>query len=661
VGKTVDTVSVRILFLQIVAHALIFAAQNACGFAERALLATDTAAIAALGVIWTAFSLLSTFTTNVVGVCQLVVGRRCGEGDESGARAAARQALLLALGGGALGLAVAVASLVTAVFTAGVARGAAFFLAAQGLALGPLLAARALTDYSSGTMRVGLRLLVSVSVLPVAVHLALVWLLTGLLSWSVPGAGLARLGAALAAVVAALLLARAELGTTVNPPRWWGDLAGAAADARRQGSDRALLWTMLAEGSVLGLQQVVAGLMVLLLYLGAASAGHVTSAALTLTHAGVYPLLFCFAWGSSQAVGAAAAQAVGRRDARALARVIWLGLGLSAVLAFALPWGAYTACGRQTLAWLLDGGPAGQAVLATSVHFMGLLAIFFVLDFAINFLSALLRAAKEQGYLLKVTAAAAAGFGLLLIVGKHAPPPPGIALPCTELCSSQQARWGADGAWLLGAFITAQAGWAGLLLLGVVRHWPARKFRGTPPALWVAARAETSKPAGPPGLPRRIVRPSSTAEHHAMTPFQPSTALSPTLRALALGLLVETVLPLLHKSRGDSPVPPDQDEAGAAGNAELWQALRGKCGELSALVLRADDPHEAAAYVLSYLPKDLDYVFELVRGQKRPPEGKDVEARKLSSCERSPFSARRGLPELAVPPTPLPAGSRPTA
>src|SRR6476620_8547346 len=138
--------------------------------------------------------------------------------------------------------------------------------------------------------------------------------------------------------------------------------------------------------------------MVLLLYLQAAGAGEVTSAALALTHSGVYPLLFSFAWGSSQAVGSAAAQAVGRGDARELARVTWLGLGLSAVLAFALPWGVYAAYGRPTLAWLVEGSPGGVAVLAASLHFMSLLAIFFVFDFAINFLSALLRAAREQAY-----------------------------------------------------------------------------------------------------------------------------------------------------------------------------------------------------------------------------------------------------------------------
>src|SRR5206468_10189550 len=95
-------------------------------------------------------------------------------------------------------------------FAAGPARDAALFLAAQGLALGPLLFARALTGYYAGTMRVGLRLLVAVSALPIAVHLVLAWLLTGLLSWSVAGAGVARLGAALAVVTGALAVAGPE-------------------------------------------------------------------------------------------------------------------------------------------------------------------------------------------------------------------------------------------------------------------------------------------------------------------------------------------------------------------------------------------------------------------------------------------------------------------
>ncbi len=103
-----------------------------------------------------------------------------------------------------------------------------------------------------------------------------------------------------------------------------------------------------------------------------------------------------------------------------------------------------------------------------------------------------------------------------------------------------------------------------------------------------------------------------------MDPLQSNTGLlPPALRALALGLLVETVVPLLNKSRDERPVPLDQGERDADGKAELWQALHCKCGELSALVLRADDPEEAAEYVLGYLPKHLEYVFELVYGQKR--------------------------------------------
>jgi hypothetical protein len=51
----------------------------------------------------------------------------------------------------------------------------------------------------------------------------------------------------------------------------------------------------------------------------------------------------------------------------------------------------------------------------------------------------------------------------------------------------------------------------------------------------------------------------------------------------------------------------------------LWQAFRLKSAELSALVLRADDPGEAAAYVLAYLPKHFDYVFEQLYGRKRHP------------------------------------------
>jgi Na+-driven multidrug efflux pump len=437
VNKLVEAVSVRTLLLQMLAHALIFAAGNAGNLVERALLAADTAATAALGLSWTAFCLLTAFTTNVVGACQLEVGRRTGEGDDSGARAAARLALILAVGGGVLGVAVAVVAGGVAVFAATPVRDGALFLAAQGLALGPLLAAQALTGYFAGTMRLGPRLLAAVSALPVAVHLALAWLVMRLMTWSVVDAGLVRLAGALAAVTAALAVARAEFRRLVESPQW---------------PDRAMVWTVLGEGSLLGSQQVVAGLMVLLLYIRAAGVGAVTASALTLTLAGVYPFLFCFAWGSSQAVGAAASQAVGRRDVRELARIVWLGLALAMVLAFALPWGVYAACGRRTLAWLVEGNPAGPDLLAAILYFMSWLAVFFVFDFAINFLSALLRAMKEEAYLLTATATAAVGFGLLHLV---------LLSP--------------NGAWLMGAFIAAQAAWGGLLLIRVVSRWPVRR------------------------------------------------------------------------------------------------------------------------------------------------------------------------------------------
>jgi Na+-driven multidrug efflux pump len=494
---------------------------------------------------------------------------------------------LLAAGGGALGLVVAVMAGAFAAFGTGPARGAALFLATQGVALGPILATRALTGYFSATMCVGPWLLAAVVVFPVAVHLALAWLLTGLLAWSVAGAGVARLVAALAAVVPVLALARAHFAGTR-----FGSRAGRGYPVRPRRCDRALLWMMFREGTVLGVQQVVASVMVLLLYLRAAGAGDVTSAALTLTHAGVYPLLFAFAWGSSQAVGAAAAQAVGRGDARELARITWLGLGLSAVLAFALPWGVYALCGRAALAWLVEGGDSGGAVLEASARFMSLLAVFFVFDFAINFLSALLRAAKEQTYLLEVTALAAAGFGLSL-----------MALP-------------QDATWLLGGFLAAQAAWALLLLVRVVRHWPGMAFQPAPAAPAASVRTDRSDS-----------RSFLTTEQSPMDPSQPISARLPAaLRALVLTLLVETAGPLPGNARTRSPLSLGQGEGGADDKTELWQDLRTKCGELSALVLRADDPREAAAYVLGYFPKHLDYVFELIHGQKRPSVLRDLEA-----------------------------------
>jgi Na+-driven multidrug efflux pump len=516
-SKPAEPLGVRVLLLQMLGHALLFAAQGTGGFAERALLAPDAAATAALGLGWTTFCLLQAFAVNLVSVCPLVVGRRAGDGDDGGARAAAGQALLLAAGGGVVGLALAAAG-AGAAFAAGPARGAALFLATQGLALGPLLAAKALIGYFAGTMRVGLRVLAAAGAAPVAVHLALAWLLMGLLSWSVAGAGLARLGAALTAAAAALVVARAEFG-------------GFAGAFRRP--DRALLGAMLSEGCVLGLQQVAASLMVLLLYLTAARAGDVPSAALTLTHSGLYPLLFSFAWGSSQAVGAAAAQAVGRGDPRALARVTRLGLALSTVFAFFLPWGAFAACAEPTLAWLVGGGPARDAVLAASWRLMGLLGVFFVVDFAINFLSALLRAVNERAYLLKATAAAAAGFSLLL-----------LALP---------ARPGTTC--LMAAFIAAQAAWAALLLRRVVSRWPGRPATLLPGSEGVGAGRRTGRADTPlaPGAGRLCLpdAPGAGADLPA-----PECALLRRLQCQALRYFLDNQTPgglVLDRQRNHGP------------------------------------------------------------------------------------------------------------
>src|SRR5262249_58401917 len=86
-------------------------------------------------------------------------------------------------------------------------------------------------------------------------------------------------------------------------------------------------------------------------------------------------------------------------------------------------------------------------------------------------------------------------------------------------------------------------------------------------------------------------------ESPAMDPFHPNTGpLPPTLRALAIGLLVETVVPMLDRSRGESPGARLPNEENAEGKDALWQNLRAKCDDLATLVLWADDPEHAAPY-----------------------------------------------------------------
>jgi len=109
--------------------------------------------------------------------------------------------------------------------------------------------------------------------------------------------------------------------------------------------------------------------------------------------------------------------------------------------------------------------------------------------------------------------------------------------------------------------------------------------------------------------------------------LQNTTPLPPALRALALSLLLERdVNTLAGGSRDEPPPPVGLDQGDAEGEGPLWQALRSKCGEISALVLRADDPGEAASYVLGYLPKHFEYVFEQLFGRKRRPVLKGPEA-----------------------------------
>jgi hypothetical protein len=102
-----------------------------------------------------------------------------------------------------------------------------------------------------------------------------------------------------------------------------------------------------------------------------------------------------------------------------------------------------------------------------------------------------------------------------------------------------------------------------------------------------------------------------------MNPLPPNTALlSPTLRALALGLLVETAVPLENTAHHECPALSLLGPEEVEGNEDLWMALRGKCGELSAIVLQADDPRQAAAFLLGYLPRHFDRAFKSIHEER---------------------------------------------
>jgi hypothetical protein len=103
-----------------------------------------------------------------------------------------------------------------------------------------------------------------------------------------------------------------------------------------------------------------------------------------------------------------------------------------------------------------------------------------------------------------------------------------------------------------------------------------------------------------------------------MNPVDPNTGkLPPSLRALAMGLVVETVVPMLGRSQHKNGAAAGHGARGDDAGPETWRDLRWKCDELMGLVLQTDDPQEAATYVLGYLPKHFDRVFELLSGQRR--------------------------------------------
>jgi hypothetical protein len=82
------------------------------------------------------------------------------------------------------------------------------------------------------------------------------------------------------------------------------------------------------------------------------------------------------------------------------------------------------------------------------------------------------------------------------------------------------------------------------------------------------------------------------------------------LHARVLGIQVGTVAPSGNVAReGAITTSPPLGEGGAENEPNLGQALRDRCHEVAALVLLADDPEEAAAYVLAYLPHHVAGIF----------------------------------------------------
>src|SRR5262249_18990821 len=102
-----------------------------------------------------------------------------------------------------------------------------------------------------------------------------------------------------------------------------------------------------------------------------------------------------------------------------------------------------------------------------------------------------------------------------------------------------------------------------------------------------------------------------------MNALDPNTGrLPPALRALAMGLVVETAVPMLNPSPYVEAAPAGNSARDAGTRSTSWQDLRWKCDESLAIVFQADDPQEAARYVLSYLPRHVEHVLEFLCGSK---------------------------------------------
>jgi hypothetical protein len=71
-----------------------------------------------------------------------------------------------------------------------------------------------------------------------------------------------------------------------------------------------------------------------------------------------------------------------------------------------------------------------------------------------------------------------------------------------------------------------------------------------------------------------------------MEPLQQDAVPLPVLRALALSLLLETVLPLLNRPAEELPELHAPDVESPELEVELWRLLQRRCDELSAHVLR---------------------------------------------------------------------------